>query len=359
MSIVLSSFNGERRDPVSHCLHPGNGLRAYNPALMRFSCPDSWSPFDAGGMNPSAWCDGDPINRSDPSGHFSWQAAAGIGLGIFGIVSSLFTAGASLAAAASLSAALAASSELSLLTGSSTLLADISAVASSVTVDNHPGISAILGWLSFASGILSVAGGVMRGGYRLLTPSQDGKLAGNSFTLGNRSGSQLNPNFVIATMSPERIEIEDRSFLRYVSREGNNKAIFVSHSRFLPARYLNGSARVTLPEGMSVSYYVRRGETLSAWNMLRIYQHLQESTGAEIPLFSQTYRGNAQIENLNLMPISEDAVSLAMMHSPPDYSYDVIVPVRRAETRHLIALAQRYHYHDLQILGCRGRRFFT
>jgi len=75
------AFNGERLDPVSGTYHLGNGYRAYSPVLMRFTCPDSWSPFGAGGINAYAWCEGDPVNRADPSGHMSWQAGLGIGLG--------------------------------------------------------------------------------------------------------------------------------------------------------------------------------------------------------------------------------------------------------------------------------------
>ncbi|WP_167519935.1 RHS repeat-associated core domain-containing protein [Serratia proteamaculans] len=85
MSYLLS-FNGERLDPVTGTTHLGNGYRAYSPVLMRFTCPDSWSPFGGGGMNPYAYCEGDPINRADPSGHMSWQAGLGIGLGILGIL---------------------------------------------------------------------------------------------------------------------------------------------------------------------------------------------------------------------------------------------------------------------------------
>ncbi|MDH1103688.1 RHS repeat-associated core domain-containing protein [Pseudomonas mosselii] len=47
----------------------GNGYRAFNPLLMRFNAPDSWSPFGAGGLNAYAYCKGDPINLYDPSGH--------------------------------------------------------------------------------------------------------------------------------------------------------------------------------------------------------------------------------------------------------------------------------------------------
>lgn len=47
----------------------GNGYRGYNPVLMRFHSPDSLSPFAAGGLNCYAYCAGDPVNFSDPSGH--------------------------------------------------------------------------------------------------------------------------------------------------------------------------------------------------------------------------------------------------------------------------------------------------
>ncbi|MBA6111634.1 RHS repeat-associated core domain-containing protein [Pseudomonas asiatica] len=47
----------------------GNGYRAFNPVLMCFQSPDSQSPFAAGGLNCYAYCAGDPVNFSDPSGH--------------------------------------------------------------------------------------------------------------------------------------------------------------------------------------------------------------------------------------------------------------------------------------------------
>ncbi|MCY1433952.1 hypothetical protein D9M71_499940 [compost metagenome] len=36
---------------------------------MRFNSPDSWSPFGKGGVNAYAYCEGDPRNRVDPTGH--------------------------------------------------------------------------------------------------------------------------------------------------------------------------------------------------------------------------------------------------------------------------------------------------
>ncbi|MEN5279281.1 RHS repeat-associated core domain-containing protein, partial [Brucella sp. TWI432] len=60
--------------------------------LMRFNAPDSLSPFGQGGVNPYAYCQGDPINFADPSGHVTvgqgfligamvLSAIIGIGLG--------------------------------------------------------------------------------------------------------------------------------------------------------------------------------------------------------------------------------------------------------------------------------------
>ena len=65
----LPGFNGEREDPLSGVTHLGNGYRAYSPALRRFTCPDSESPFGEGGINPYVYCNHDPVNNTDPSGH--------------------------------------------------------------------------------------------------------------------------------------------------------------------------------------------------------------------------------------------------------------------------------------------------
>ncbi len=72
-TLVLPGFSGERRDPALSVTHLGNGYRAFSYALMRFSCPDSESPFESGGLNPYAYCASDPLNRADPSGHIFRQ----------------------------------------------------------------------------------------------------------------------------------------------------------------------------------------------------------------------------------------------------------------------------------------------
>lgn len=62
-------FNGELLEPHLGWYFLGNGYRAYNPTLMRFHSPDSWSPFGRGGLNAYMYCVGDPVNSSDPTGH--------------------------------------------------------------------------------------------------------------------------------------------------------------------------------------------------------------------------------------------------------------------------------------------------
>lgn len=52
----------------------GNGRRVYVPSLMRFLSPDSMSPFSRGGINAYMYCNGDPVNYSDPSGHMRWRS---------------------------------------------------------------------------------------------------------------------------------------------------------------------------------------------------------------------------------------------------------------------------------------------
>ncbi|MDQ0122332.1 RHS repeat-associated protein [Pseudomonas lini] len=65
----LLGFNGECPDVITGHYLLGNGTRAFNPMLMRFNSPDELSPFGKGGVNPYAYCGGDPINFSDPTGN--------------------------------------------------------------------------------------------------------------------------------------------------------------------------------------------------------------------------------------------------------------------------------------------------
>jgi RHS repeat-associated protein len=68
--LSLVGFNGERSDLLTGNYFLGNGYRIFSPSLMRFNKPDNLSPFGAGGINSYFYCKGDPINFSDPTGHF-------------------------------------------------------------------------------------------------------------------------------------------------------------------------------------------------------------------------------------------------------------------------------------------------
>lgn len=90
-------YNGELHEAHAPWQFLGNGYRVYNAVLMRFHSPDNVSPFGAGGINPYAYCEGEPINRADPSGHFFLPVAGlllGLGsLGAFGAAAATGVAG--------------------------------------------------------------------------------------------------------------------------------------------------------------------------------------------------------------------------------------------------------------------------
>ncbi|WP_081742218.1 RHS repeat-associated core domain-containing protein [Pseudomonas sp. FGI182] len=66
---ALIAFNGQWLDSLLQVYALGNGYRIYSPACQRFNSPDDLSPNDRGGLNSYTYCEGDPINFSDPSGH--------------------------------------------------------------------------------------------------------------------------------------------------------------------------------------------------------------------------------------------------------------------------------------------------
>ncbi|WP_434627707.1 RHS repeat-associated core domain-containing protein [Chromobacterium sp. CV08] len=180
MDDSVLGWNGERRDPVSGASHLGNGYRAYSPALMRFHCPDSLSPFGAGGVNPYAYCAGDPVDRADPSGHLSWQAWTMMGLGVAGLGLAAITKGISIVASGGIIAALESASAASLAIGGAAVVADAAAIASGITERSDPKASAVLGWVSLSAGILSLGAGLASSGYRLLAQA---RRAGDTMTM--------------------------------------------------------------------------------------------------------------------------------------------------------------------------------
>ncbi|ADW76673.1 nematicidal protein 2-like protein (plasmid) [Rahnella aceris] len=156
----IPGFNGERPDPVSGSYHLGNGYRAYNPVLRRFNCPDSLSPFGAGGINPYAYCAGDPVNHTDPTGHISWQGIAGIVGGVIGLGLTLFSAGTSIMAYLSAEAVTGQISALSIVTGIFGAISDSTAIAGGFLEDKTPPLlTEALGWISLATGVMGMGMG--------------------------------------------------------------------------------------------------------------------------------------------------------------------------------------------------------
>lgn len=150
-SVSLPGFNGERADPISGVTHLGNGYRAYSPILRRFTCPDSESPFGVGGLNPYAYCEGDPINNTDPSGHgiITWL--------IRKVLSISIRLGIKAAQAEALSTTVAAYSALE--TGVETGLSIATGVTSGITrATGNTKVSKALGWASMGLGIAATFG---------------------------------------------------------------------------------------------------------------------------------------------------------------------------------------------------------
>lgn len=138
-------FNGERQDPLSGVTHLGNGYRGYSPALRRFTCPDSESPFGVGGINPYAYCNNDPINQTDPDGHgpLTWMLRQLLKIGLRiglreatldGMSSTLTTTG-------------------YVETGVEFASSAATGIASESLAKSNPEVSAKLGWASLGLGL--------------------------------------------------------------------------------------------------------------------------------------------------------------------------------------------------------------
>lgn len=74
--VTLLRFAGQHKDSASGCYLLGDGYRGFSPVLRRFITPDNLSPFEGGGINAYAYCAGDPVNNTDPTGHI-WKSLFG------------------------------------------------------------------------------------------------------------------------------------------------------------------------------------------------------------------------------------------------------------------------------------------
>ncbi len=181
-------FAGERVDNFTGWYIPG-GYRPYDPILMCFLSPDSESPFGRGGLNPYAYCGGDPVNRVDPDGH-SWTTwvAGGIGIALgvtvmvasFGVaapaIASLYAVGISaLTASGAMAIGAATLSAVSLGTG-------IASVILEATGKDEKAAS-ILGWVSLGTGLFT-------GGLKV-APAAAARLATRAARVPGRARSRV------------------------------------------------------------------------------------------------------------------------------------------------------------------------
>ena len=70
--------------------------RYYSPEWRRFISPDDTTyldPDSVNGLNLYCYCNNDPVNYADPSGHFAFWIAAGLAIGTIGLISGGIYAG--------------------------------------------------------------------------------------------------------------------------------------------------------------------------------------------------------------------------------------------------------------------------
>lgn len=164
--------------------------RAYDPKLMSFCSPDSWSPFGRGGPAAYAYCAGDPVNYHDPSGHqivAQYQRQDGtaamyskefrIAMAIVNVAVAPFTGGASLAVAVG-----------------ATGLAMVSAgfdIASILLEDSDPELAGAFSVLGFGFGLASMGAGLAEGPGRIANNgARPSTAAVVSKRMGGESGFQ-------------------------------------------------------------------------------------------------------------------------------------------------------------------------
>lgn len=197
-------FAGQRREPLTGWYIPG-GNRPYDPVLMCFLAPDSESPFGPGGINPYAYCAGDPVNRIDPDGH-SWSqilAGTGLVLGAIGLVATGFALGPAVSVLLSTPSLLTTVQAVAL-TGAALDVVSLGTGAASfiLQAQGHDGNAAgILGLVSTVTGLASAAIGVKvallrRGGLPQRVVNPKAPMIGNASELVKDSAGTVHVGFI-------------------------------------------------------------------------------------------------------------------------------------------------------------------
>lgn len=165
----LLGYNGEYCDGDSGQYPLGQGYRWYDPGCQQFHAPDSLSPFGEGGPHAYGYCNGDPVNYQDRSGHA--VGAGGVNQGLRRIWGDSLPGPVSLGQEGQLISTVIWSGVgvlTAIMTGGTSLLvwgasvvlalaASATAITSVAIADTHPEVAATLGWVSLAA-TLAVGG---------------------------------------------------------------------------------------------------------------------------------------------------------------------------------------------------------
>ncbi|TDR79691.1 RHS repeat-associated core domain-containing protein [Paludibacterium purpuratum] len=351
--LTVLGFNGELLDPVSGSYHLGNGTRAYNPILMRFNTPDGYgySPFGAGGLNPYAYCAGDPINRSDPSGHLSWKGWAGIGLAVAGMALTVASAGA-------------LGPVMATVTIAAGLISGATGIASIATKESNPEASSILGWISLGSGLASAAGGMVQGAraehkalkgarkaYGLVDDIAEESKAPGRRTLGGSRAASSEP--VAMSSSVERVTYGNFEIYSNKGYAAPNRAVLTAHG-MKPLR----PSTTHLPRGTTIRYAADDGAYLLDPGLERIGQRRYTPR--------ETITGPREIGNYNLYPYHSDTpleITRAL-HNSFDKDYHIIAVrdrgvvssvIKPVDTNQLLKTLKQnnLHYRQIDAVHCR------
>ncbi|MCU6173816.1 RHS repeat domain-containing protein [Citrobacter cronae] len=283
------AFNGQVRDPVSGYYHLGSGYRAYNPELMRFNTPDSWSPFGEGGINPYAYCRNDPINFIDPTGHISWQAGVSIGFSVLSILLTIFTAGAAIIVAGGISAAIASAEVAALVLGSVKVVGNVASITSKALEETNPDVANAFSWVSKACSLISFGSAV---------PKVPGYI-------------KQAPEKILYVWSKAR------------GRTGSYTFPKPHDTRSLMVRTADRYMKVTDSTGFSIGYHILTGGTKAG---IKVYDYVSQKkedttsgqTGSDTPTTDITNNTQAATSDLKSSTVESFYASSTGMQSSED-----------------------------------------
>ena len=192
-------FNGELKDISDSNYYPlGNGTRGFMAGVGRFLSSDTLY-MSSGEINPYAYCDADPVNAADPSGHGLFKAIFGLIIGIASTVLAIATGGSALVVAAGIAAGV-----TSIASSSLKIAADVEAKQGNTELANK---------LHLASAVFGVVSTVLSLGTTTASTSKVLKIR-SAFKSKNKGATFrkfLNDNDAISFKTKHRINFHPKS----------------------------------------------------------------------------------------------------------------------------------------------------